>query len=90
MRAFGLLSLLSLPLVWCSPTGDFQNVLGGLGDLADLDILSDIAQGAAHAAQVATQRKGALEDTLRKTEQKVEQWVSDGTEFVKQNGLVCK
>lgn len=85
MRVFSLLPLLSLPLAWSLPANEFQNVLSGFGE--QLELLSEVVKGAVHVAEVATEH---LDHALHKGQDKVEQWTSEGKEFVKQNGLVCE
>ena len=87
MRAFSLVPLLFSSVAWAIPAGEFQEVLGGLADLPELDsLLSDISTKAAHAAHAWP----GVEKTIHNGEEKVEQWVQEGKEFVKQNGLVCE
>ena len=84
MRAFNLVPLLFLPVAWSIPAGEFQEVLGELADLPELEsIWADISTEAAHAWT-------SVEKTIQKGEEKVEQWAEEGKEFVKQNGLVCE
>ena len=87
MRAFNLVPLLFLPVAWSIPAGEFQEVLGELADLPELEsIWADISTEAAHAAHAWT----SVEKTIQKGEEKIEQWVEEGKEFVKQDGLVCE
>ena len=87
MRAFNLVPLLFLPVAWSIPAGEFQEVLGELADLPELEsIWADISTEAAHVAHAWT----GVEKTIQKGEEKVEQWIEEGKEFVKQNGLVCE
>lgn len=79
MKAFTLIPLLFLPASWAIPTSDFQTVLGEVGDLSG-GVLSGIAKGIEHV----------VEDALRSGQETVEQWMQEGKDFVKQNGIVCK
>ena len=79
--------MLSLPLAWSVPANEFQTILDGLGDLPDVAaVLNDIVEETVHAAQ-ALHRPGHI---MQEGEEKVEQWLSNGKEFVKQDGLTCK
>ena len=89
MRVFSLLPLLSLPLVWSLPSNEFQEVLNDLGSL-EFDLLSGIAKEAVQAAEALTGKFEDVKETVRKGQEKLEQWAEDGKEFVRQNGMVCK
>ncbi|KAF7795558.1 hypothetical protein EIP86_006720 [Pleurotus ostreatoroseus] len=87
MRVFSLLPLLSLPLVWSLPSNEFQEVLNDLGSL-EFDLLSGIAKEAVQAAEALTGKFEDVKETVRKGQEKFEQWAEDGKEFVRQNGMV--
>ncbi|THG96311.1 hypothetical protein EW026_g5506 [Hermanssonia centrifuga] len=77
MRISSLLPLLLAPAAWAVPASEFQNVLGELGDLTGL--FNDLGE------QQVTQR---LKGTFDKSKEHAEQWVHEGKDFVRQNGLV--
>ena len=79
MRAFALIPLLFIPATWAVPASDLQAVLAEVGDLSG-GVFGGIAKG---IEQVA----GGV---FNKATEKVEQWVHDGKEFIKQDGLVCE
>ena len=79
MRAFALIPLLFVPASWAVPASDLQAVLAEVGDLSG-GIFGGIAKGIEHVA----------EGVFTKGKERVEQWVHDGREFVKQDGLVCE
>ena len=69
MRAFNLVPLLFLPVAWSIPAEEFQEVLGELADLPELEsIWADISTEAAHAAHAWT----SVEKTIQKGEEKIE------------------
>ena len=79
MRAFALILLLFVSASWAVPTSDLQAVLAEVGDLSG-GVFGGIAKGIEHVA----------EGVFNKASERVEQWVYDGREFVKQDGLVCE
>ena len=79
MKAFTLIPLLFIPASWAVPTSNLQTILSEVGDLSG-GVFGGIAKGIEHVA----------EDVFNRGKEKVEQWVQDGREFVKQNGLVCE
>lgn len=79
MKAFALVSLLFVPAALAVPAGELQVALGEFGDLTG-GALSGIAKGIEHVA----------EGVLHNGKERIHQWVEDGKEFVKQNGLVCE
>lgn len=89
MRVFRLLPLLSIPLVWSLPSNELQDVLNELGSL-QFDLLGDIAKEVVQATEAIAQKLDHAQDTIRKGQEKVEQWAEDGKQFVKQDGLVCE
>jgi hypothetical protein len=80
MRALTLLPLLYLPTAFAAPGGDHdtQAVFGKSAALADT-AYGNNSQHVVHNGGNVLQ-----EDNL-----KVETWSEEGTEFIKQNGLVC-
>ncbi|KIP04923.1 hypothetical protein PHLGIDRAFT_31123 [Phlebiopsis gigantea 11061_1 CR5-6] len=77
MRAFALIPLLFVPASWAVPASGLQAVLTEVGDLSG-GVFGGIAKGIGHVAE------GVFNDG----KQKVEQWMQDGREFVKQDGFV--
>lgn len=76
------LLLVALPAVLAAPALDEQTPFGqalGFSNLAG-NVFGEIAKGVQHIIH-------GVED---KVEQEVKQWFSEGREFVKENGLVCK
>lgn len=75
-------SLLLSLRTYAVPSSELQTVLGELGDLPGLSdsVFSDIAHGLERAAH----------NVIEKSKEKVEQWASDGKEYVKQHDMVCK
>ncbi|EKM61756.1 uncharacterized protein PHACADRAFT_248586 [Phanerochaete carnosa HHB-10118-sp] len=76
MKAFAFVSLLFVRAVLAVPATDLQTALGEF-DLSD-GVFGGIAKGIEHTA----------ENIFNKGKTRVEKWVEDGKEFVKQNGLV--
>jgi cathepsin A (carboxypeptidase C) len=79
MKAFALVSLLFVPAALAVPALELQSVLGEVDALSS-GVFGGIAKGIERVAE------GIFHDG----KEKVEQWVEEGKEFVKQNGLVCE
>jgi hypothetical protein len=79
MRGLALLPLLAIPAARAVPANELQVLLSELGtgynDIASL-VAGKVAEG---VAQV-----------LNGAEEKLDTWMHDGQEFIKQGGLTCE
>ncbi|THH27237.1 hypothetical protein EUX98_g6950 [Antrodiella citrinella] len=78
MRSSFVLLASLLPTIWASPAPEFQAILSELEGLG----LEDVLREGLHSGL------GQAQKFLHDSQEKVEQWVAGGKDFVKQNGLV--
>ena len=81
MKPYALLPLLLSSRILATPNPELQTVLGGLGDY------SDVSEAIFHEIAAGVER--VQHNVIDKAKTKVEQWVTGGTEYVKQHDMVC-
>lgn len=79
MRVLALASLFFVSTAHATPAPQLQTVFGDVLDMSS-GVLSGISHGIEHVAG----------DVFSRSKEMVEQWVDNGKEFIKQNGLVCE